>query len=66
MLLGLRLIAGVEADSFQKRFGICLEERFQAEVRSTLDRGLLERTETGFRLTRRGLDLANQVFMEFV
>lgn len=66
MLLGLRLIAGVEADSFQRRFGIRLDQRFQAEIRSTIDRGLLEKTATGYRLTRRGLDLANQVFMEFV
>ncbi len=66
MMLGLRLIAGVDAGSFRHRFGRPLEIRFQRELDSCLARGLIEKTLSGYRLTRRGIDLANQVFMEFV
>lgn len=66
MLLGLRLVAGVSAGDFQQRFGSDLWQRFAAEIKRLTRRGLLEKSGEYLYLTRTGLDLANQVFMEFV
>lgn len=67
-LLGLRLTQGAFWDDYQARFGANddARERFAAEFRRLLDRGLIEIDDLGVRLTPLGLDLANQAFSEFV
>lgn len=66
MLLGLRLLAGVSNQDFRDRFGIDLRACFAGQIELLVRRGLLAEDQTGVRLTPLGLDLANQVFMEFV
>lgn len=66
MLLGLRLTDGVDVREYQSRFGGSLFDRFRAEIARLTERHLLERAGERLRLTRRGLDFANQAFMEFV
>ncbi|MBP7401195.1 MAG: radical SAM family heme chaperone HemW [Clostridia bacterium] len=66
MMLGFRLSAGPDAEGFFRRFGERAETRFAAELADLDNRGFIERTGTGWRLTVRGLDMANQVFMAFV
>ena len=66
MLLGLRLLDGVDSRDFRRRFGNDLFARFQPEIGRLTARGLLTRSGDSVRLTRLGLDFANQVFMEFV
>jgi oxygen-independent coproporphyrinogen III oxidase len=66
MMLGLRLLAGVAWRDFADRFGVGLMDVFGPRIAALKKRGLLETDETGVRLSRAGLDLANQVFMEFV
>lgn len=66
MLLGLRLIEGVDARDFRSRFGKDLFVRFQEEIADLNARGLIVCEGGRIRLTRIGLDLANQVFMAFV
>lgn len=66
MLLGLRLLAGVSDNDFQARFGSSLTDCFGTQIEHLVSRGLLNADRVGVRLTPLGLDLANQVFMEFV
>lgn len=66
MLLGLRLLDGVDAKTFRDRFGGDLFARFTSELSSLTSRGLIERKGDHILLSRSGLDFANQVFMEFV
>ena len=67
-LLGLRLTQGVTWADYQVRFGADddARDRFAAEFRRLLGRGLIEIDDLGVRLTPLGLDLANQAFSEFV
>jgi len=67
-LLGLRLTQGVTWADYQARFGADddARDRFAAEFRRLLGRGLIEIDDLGVRLTPLGLDLANQAFSEFV
>lgn len=66
MLLGLRLLDGVSEQDFRARFGGGLRDYFASQIDLLVKRGLLAADEAGVRLTMLGLDLANQVFMEFV
>jgi oxygen-independent coproporphyrinogen-3 oxidase len=66
MLLGLRLDRGVDWTAFQHRFGTDARRLFATELADLAARGLVILDEAGVRLSLRGLDLANQVFMAFV
>lgn len=66
LLLGLRLLEGVRFADFAARFGCGLLCCFGEAVDRLTSRGLLQQDGQGIRLTLRGLDLANQVFQEFV
>ncbi len=66
MLLGLRLIKGVEEKRFKDLFGVPLQTVFADEITTLMAKDLLEKTNKGFRLTRKGLDFGNEVFRLFV
>lgn len=66
MFLGLRLLDGVDAGGFARRYGVGLEEAFGPALQRLQGRGLLANGDGRWRLTREGLFLANQVMMEFV
>ncbi len=70
MMLGLRLIQeGVSRARFYDRFQVEINEIFLKEIKKLSDLGLIEwvgENKENLRLTRRGILVANQVFMEFV
>ncbi|MEJ5202145.1 MAG: radical SAM family heme chaperone HemW [Anaerolineales bacterium] len=70
MMVGLRLTReGVSKRIFLKRFEKPLEIVFRNEIKTMTQNGLLEWAGEGgdtLRLTRRGLLLGNQVFMQFI
>ena len=67
MMLGLRLLqSGVDAEAFAERHGQRMTDIFGPELDLSLARGLIERTGHGFRLTRQGLMLSNDVTAQFV
>jgi len=66
MFLGLRMLQGVNIESFARRHGVLPQEVFLEEIARLTERGLIEQADGAIRLTRRGLLLANDVFAEFV
>ncbi|HOJ11208.1 MAG TPA: radical SAM family heme chaperone HemW [Clostridiales bacterium] len=66
LILGLRLTDGVDTQEFKNKFGKDLFELYGANVDILIKRGLLEIEGEIIRLTPLGLDLANQVFIEFI
>lgn len=66
VILGLRLRDGVDADEFERRFGVAVTDVFDAEIERVRSLGLVESHNGRLRLTRRGLYLSNQVFQEFI
>lgn len=70
MMLGLRLLdEGISPEHFKEKFGRFPEEVFGKELENLIQTGLLEKItcpEVRYQLTRRGLMLGNQVFMQFV
>ncbi|HEX9024071.1 MAG TPA: radical SAM family heme chaperone HemW [Geobacteraceae bacterium] len=66
LFLGLRMLEGIDTGLFRRQFGIPLERAYAEELPPLLAGGLLESSNGRLRLTRRGLILANRVFVEFV
>lgn len=66
MLLGLRKITGVNIKEFIKKFEISPLYKFNNEITKLLREDLIETNEKNIKLSKKGLDLANIVWEEFV
>lgn len=66
MILGLRLLQGVKFENFRRRHDADLRQLYCQQITGLKERGLIELNDTAIRLSRLGLDLANQVFLEFI
>lgn len=66
MLMGMRLMEGVRLDLVYKEFGINVAVRFADEIRLLQRDGLVLLENSVLRLTEKGFDLANRVFLAFV
>ena len=66
VLLGLRKIDGVDITEFKNKFSENLVYVFRNELNKLVKEELVEVDDNSVRLTNRGIDLANQVWMEFV
>ena len=68
MFLGLRMMEGVGTEEFEKQFGKSLQEVYGEQIGKLEKQGLLKFCkETGrYALTLPGIDVSNQVFVEFI
>ncbi len=66
MILGLRRMCGVSRTEFQKRFGKPIETVYGSSLKKLEKQGLLTLTGDNIALTEIGIDVSNQVFVEFV
>jgi oxygen-independent coproporphyrinogen-3 oxidase len=62
IFLGLRLMCGVDLDSYRSRFGSDLREQHNGEIDRLMDAGLIEIDREMLKLTPRGALLSNEVF----
>ena len=65
-ILALRLNAGLDLATFERRFGRRFEDVYAEPLAETLEMGLLERANGRLRLTDRGRYLANEVFVRLL
>ena len=67
MFLGLRLTQGISLEEFKERFGTGSEEKYGKQIEGLIQKGLLYTpTEGRLALTKKGVDVSNQVFLEFL
>ena len=66
MMIGLRKIDGVKISDFEKKFRINPLFYFRFEISKLTEDNLIEVDLDNIKLTKKGLDLANQVFEEFI
>lgn len=66
MILKLRMLEGVKISEFENIFGINPLLAFRFEIEKLTKQDLIEIDLDNIKLTEKGLDLANQVFAEFV
>ncbi|MBO7563545.1 MAG: radical SAM family heme chaperone HemW [Clostridiales bacterium] len=66
MMLGFRTRIGVVEDEYERRFGEKVEGAFGAELQKEISAGLVVHEGGAYRLTEKGVDLANQVFIDYI
>ena len=66
MILGLRLTEGICLEDFKNKFKMEIFEVYNKEIENLIKRNLIRIDGNMLKLTSLGLDLANQVFMEFL
>ena len=66
MILGLRRMCGISRAEFQKRFGRPLETVYGSALKKLEKQGLLVLEGDTVALTELGIDVSNQVFVEFI
>lgn len=66
MYLGLRLVRGISIKEFEERFELSYDEIYGSITKELLQKKLLTLENDQLSLTELGLDLSNQVFVEFL
>lgn len=66
LILGLRLIEGINCKNFENKFNINIKEVYEKTINKFIKEGLLEENNGNIRLTQKGLDICNIVFMEIL
>ncbi|MCI8804413.1 MAG: oxygen-independent coproporphyrinogen III oxidase [Clostridiales bacterium] len=66
MFLGLRMTKGVLRKDFYNYFGVNMEAIFGKEIKKLSEQGLLSDDGERISLTKRGIDISNVVFREFL
>ena len=66
MFLGLRKMEGVSVTEFENIFEKTMEECYGEHIQKLKEQGLLEQKDGRLMLTRRGIDVSNYVFGEFL
>ncbi|NMA66732.1 MAG: oxygen-independent coproporphyrinogen III oxidase [Clostridiaceae bacterium] len=66
MILGLRLNKGVDLRKVSEEFGVDVVMRYEKSIDTLLKKNLIEIDQKVIKLTERGFDLANSVFVEFI
>jgi putative oxygen-independent coproporphyrinogen III oxidase len=66
MILGFRLVDGIRLQDFKARYGTDIYTLYGKQIEKLMRKQLLELEDEKLRLTPFGLDVANEVFVEFV
>lgn len=66
MILGLRLIGGLDIEEFQKKYNENIFTVYGNEINECIEAGLLTFSGKKLKLTTKGLNFANKVFRKFI
>ena len=66
VMLGLRMIMGINKYAFYRRFGVSVESVYPKAIEVLVRKGWLDVDEVAFRLTPAGLNMQNAALLEFM
>ena len=66
MILGLRKITGININEFRRKFEVSPLYKYNKELTKLVREGLINIDTNNIRLSKKGLDLANLVWEEFI
>lgn len=66
MFMGLRMTKGIEKKRFYQRFHHSLQDIYGKKIKVLKEQKLIWENEERIGLTERGIDISNQVFLEFL
>ncbi|WP_138159297.1 radical SAM family heme chaperone HemW [Peptoniphilus catoniae] len=65
IIMTLRINDGLNIKDFNKAFNLDFESEYKKEIEKNINAKLIESSKEGIRLTKKGLDLSNQVELDF-
>ena len=66
LMLGLRMVKGINLSDFEKRFGKTLDSELDEKIRKLRNEHFLEYNDKKLKLTRKGILYSNEVFVELI
>jgi len=66
MMLGLRLIDGIDTEEFFNIHGVSIEDKYSKEIKELIKNNLLKLKNIKLKLTHRGILFSNEVFLKFM
>jgi oxygen-independent coproporphyrinogen-3 oxidase len=66
MFLGLRLVKGINIHELNEKYKVDIEKIYEKQMKKLIGEKLLKKEGKYLFLTPKGIDLSNQVFMEFL
>ena len=66
IFMGLRMNNGIKFIDFKKQFHIDFEEKYKEKIKVLEENKLINKDEYGIRLTQKGREISNSVFIEFL
>lgn len=66
IFLALRLNEGLDIKVFEAEYNVNFKEKYRYQLKKLSDSGLIQIVDSRLMLTKKGRDLANMVFMEFM
>jgi len=66
MFLGLRKTEGVSYESFERKLGVPMLEKYESIINHLVGDGLIIADNIGVRLTRKGRFVGNEIFQQFL
>lgn len=66
MFMGLRMIKGIDIKEFKYRFNIDVTELYKKQIKKLIEQKLIIVDDKRIYLTKKGIDLSNIVFLEFL
>lgn len=66
IFMGLRMNEGIYFEDFKRDFGVDFMSKYSNQVSALEERKLIVKDEKGIRLTQKGREISNSVFVEFM
>lgn len=66
MFLGLRMTAGISRKDFADRFNISIDDVYVSQIQKLIGEGLIISDNDNLHLSKKGIDVSNYVFEEFL
>jgi len=66
IFLGLRLKKGIDFNLINEKYNIDIYKKFEKQFKKIIDCGFAQKTETGIKLTQKGILVSNEILCEFI
>lgn len=66
VFMGLRMNEGIKYEDFKKQFNIDFKDKYKRQIVELTNRNLLKESKEGIKLTQKGREISNSVFVEFI
>ncbi|MGL6106577.1 radical SAM family heme chaperone HemW [Romboutsia sp.] len=66
IFMGLRMNEGIKFKDFKKEFSLDFKQKYSKEIEKLMEKELIKETSDGIKLTQKGREISNTVFVEFM